>query len=101
VQLYYLGAIDSKGKITELGLLMSRFPLDVAVAKLLITAVEYGCEDEMLTISAMVRAGGYPGDVFAQAQTSLNLLVLLLVMADISRECLDPAIPARGATACG
>ena len=99
MQLYYLGAIDSKGKITELGLLMSRFPLDVAVAKLLITAVEYGCEDEMLTISAMVRVGVILV-MFAQAQTSLNLLVLLLVMVDISRECLDPAIPARGATAC-
>ncbi|KAI8940206.1 DEAH-box RNA helicase prp16 [Plenodomus lindquistii] len=52
--LWALGALDNIGNLTPLGRTMTAFPMDPSLAKLVITAVEYGCSEEMLTIVAML-----------------------------------------------
>lgn len=53
--LWSLGALDNLGELTELGRLMTSFPMDPSLAKLVITsATTYGCSEEMLTIVSML-----------------------------------------------
>lgn len=52
--LWYLGALDSNGKLTKLGTRMSKFPLDPALSALLFSGEEFGCLDEAVTIVAML-----------------------------------------------
>ncbi|KIE03303.1 pre-mRNA splicing factor ATP-dependent RNA helicase prp16, partial [Metarhizium majus ARSEF 297] len=52
--LWALGALDNLGELTELGRKMSAFPMDPSLAKLLITAEQYGCSEEMITIVSML-----------------------------------------------
>jgi pre-mRNA-splicing factor ATP-dependent RNA helicase DHX38/PRP16 len=52
--LWALGALDNIGGLTPLGRTMTAFPMDPSLAKLIITAVEYACSEEMLTIVAML-----------------------------------------------
>lgn len=52
--LWALGALDNLGELTELGSKMSAFPMDPSLSKLLITAEEYGCSEEMITIVSML-----------------------------------------------
>lgn len=53
-QLYVLGALDSHRRITELGRQMALFPLDPAVAKVLIRSKDAGVCEEVITIVAMM-----------------------------------------------
>lgn len=50
---------------------MADFPLDPPLSKILINSVDYGCSEEVLTIVAMLQAGGQiyyrPKDTQAQA----------------------------------
>ena len=52
--LYALGALDEEGLLTRLGRRMAEFPLDPALAKILIAAVDLGCSDEILTVVSML-----------------------------------------------
>jgi len=52
--LNYLGALDDEGTLTELGSIMSEFPLDPQLAKVLIESPRYSCSNEALTIIAML-----------------------------------------------
>jgi pre-mRNA-splicing factor ATP-dependent RNA helicase DHX38/PRP16 len=52
--LWALGALDHIGELTELGRTMTAFPMDPSLAKLIITSVDYGCSEEMLTIVSML-----------------------------------------------
>ncbi|CAG9971334.1 unnamed protein product [Clonostachys byssicola] len=52
--LWALGALDNLGGLTPLGHKMSAFPMDPSLSKLLITAEEYGCSEEMITIVSML-----------------------------------------------
>ena len=52
--LWALGALDNIGNLTDLGRTMTAFPMDPSLAKLIITATEYECSEEMLTIVAML-----------------------------------------------
>lgn len=52
--LWALGALDNLGELTDLGSKMSAFPMDPSLSKLLITAEEYGCSEEMITIVSML-----------------------------------------------
>ena len=52
--LWALGALDNLGELTELGKKMSAFPMDPSLSKLLITAEEYGCSEEMITVVSML-----------------------------------------------
>lgn len=53
-ELYALSALDDEGLLTRLGRKMADFPMDPASAKVLITAVDHQCSDEILSIVAML-----------------------------------------------
>jgi ATP-dependent RNA helicase DHX8/PRP22 len=53
-QLYVLGALDEEGLLTRLGRKMAEFPLEPQLSKILLTSVELGCSEEVLTIVAML-----------------------------------------------
>ncbi|EAL64818.1 DEAD/DEAH box helicase [Dictyostelium discoideum AX4] len=54
--LHYLGALDDEGQLTEIGSIMSEFPLDPQLSKMLIVSAERSCSNEILTIAAMLSA---------------------------------------------
>ncbi|KAI3464034.1 hypothetical protein Pfo_020697 [Paulownia fortunei] len=56
-QLYSLGALDEEGLLTKLGRKMAEFPLDPPLSKMLLASVDLGCNDEILTIIAMIQTG--------------------------------------------
>ena len=49
-----LGAIDAKDEITPVGKQMARFPVDVTVARMLVASEFYGCQEEIITLAAML-----------------------------------------------
>lgn len=49
-----VSALDAEGLLTRLGRKMAEFPLEPALAKILITSVDMKCSDEVLTIVAML-----------------------------------------------
>jgi ATP-dependent RNA helicase DHX8/PRP22 len=53
-QLYSLGSLDEEGLLTRLGRKMAEFPLEPQLSKMLITSVDLGCADEILTVVAML-----------------------------------------------
>lgn len=53
-ELYSLSALDDEGYLTRLGRKMADFPMDPTLAKVLISSVQYGCSEEVLTIVAML-----------------------------------------------
>lgn len=53
-ELYALSALDDEGLLTRLGRRMADFPMEPALAKVLIASVGHGCSEEMLTIVAML-----------------------------------------------
>ncbi|XP_042322880.1 ATP-dependent RNA helicase DQX1 isoform X2 [Sceloporus undulatus] len=52
----YLAALDDDGNLSEVGIIMSEFPLDPQLAKALLASCEFDCVDEMLTLAAMLTA---------------------------------------------
>ncbi|KAM0682005.1 Pre-mRNA-splicing factor ATP-dependent RNA helicase dhx15 [Mitosporidium daphniae] len=52
--LHYLGALDDEGELTEIGKKMSEFPVDPPMAKMLLTACDLGCSNEILSIVSML-----------------------------------------------
>eukprot|EP00737_Agarophyton_chilense_P000842 gb/GEZJ01000936.1/.p1 GENE.gb/GEZJ01000936.1/~~gb/GEZJ01000936.1/.p1 ORF type:complete len:1183 (+),score=195.34 gb/GEZJ01000936.1/:178-3726(+) len=53
-RLYSLGALDEEGLLTKLGRMMSQFPLDPMLSKMLLASVDLGCSEEILTVVAML-----------------------------------------------
>ena len=53
-ELYSLSALDDEGLLTRLGRKMADFPMEPALAKVLICSVDMGCSDELLSIVAML-----------------------------------------------
>lgn len=53
-ELWALGALDNFGKLTRLGLRMTKFPLQPSLSKLLLISSENGCSQEMCTIVSML-----------------------------------------------
>ncbi|KAG0585058.1 hypothetical protein M758_3G254900 [Ceratodon purpureus] len=52
--LNYLAALDDDGNLTKLGQLMSEFPLDPQMSKMLVVSPEFNCSNEILSITAML-----------------------------------------------
>ncbi|XP_057599545.1 ATP-dependent RNA helicase DQX1 [Hippopotamus amphibius kiboko] len=52
----YLAALDDDGDLSDLGVVLSEFPLAPELAKALLASCEYDCVDEMLTLAAMLTA---------------------------------------------
>ncbi|XP_029978328.1 putative pre-mRNA-splicing factor ATP-dependent RNA helicase DHX32 [Sphaeramia orbicularis] len=55
-ELDYLAALDDDGNLSEIGIIISEFPLDPQMAKALLASCEFDCVSEMLTIAAMLSA---------------------------------------------
>ena len=53
-ELDYLAALDNDGNLSEIGIIISEFPLDPQMAKALLASCEFECVSEMLTIAAML-----------------------------------------------
>ncbi len=49
-----MDALDEEGLLTRLGRKMAEFPLDPNLSKMLLTSVDLGCSDEIITIVAML-----------------------------------------------
>lgn len=56
----YLAALDDDGNLSEVGIIMSEFPLDPQLAKALIASCEFDCVEEMVSLAAML-TGTMPG----------------------------------------
>ena len=52
--LNYLGAIDDDGNLSKVGDIMSEFPLDPQLGKMLVAAPQFKCSNEILSIAAML-----------------------------------------------
>ncbi|KAM7206194.1 P-loop containing nucleoside triphosphate hydrolase protein [Rhypophila sp. PSN 637] len=53
-ELNYLACLDDDGELTRLGSLASEFPLDPALAVMLISSPEFYCSNEMLSITSLL-----------------------------------------------
>ncbi|EAU37071.1 pre-mRNA splicing factor ATP-dependent RNA helicase PRP43 [Aspergillus terreus NIH2624] len=53
-ELNYLACLDDEGNLTQLGRLASEFPLDPALAVMLISSPEFYCSNEILSITALL-----------------------------------------------
>ena len=53
-ELNYLACLDDEGALTTLGGLASEFPLDPALAVMLISSPEFYCSNEMLSITSLL-----------------------------------------------
>ena len=53
-QLWVLDALDNVGDLTGVGRMMSDFPMEPSLGKMLIVATDYKCSAEMLTIVSML-----------------------------------------------
>lgn len=52
--LNYLGAIDDDGRLTETGSVMSEFPLEPQLSKMIVGSPGFGCSNEILTIASIL-----------------------------------------------
>mmetsp|Transcript_15866 Transcript_15866/g.35547 ORF Transcript_15866/g.35547 Transcript_15866/m.35547 type:complete len:1098 (-) Transcript_15866:65-3358(-) len=52
--LWTLGALDDEGMMTKLGRKMAEFPMEPQLSKMLLTAVDLRCSEEIMTIVAML-----------------------------------------------
>ncbi|XP_040849580.1 ATP-dependent RNA helicase DQX1 [Ochotona curzoniae] len=52
----YLAALDDDGDLSDLGIVLSEFPLPPELAKVLLASCEFDCVDEVLTLAAMLTA---------------------------------------------
>ena len=55
-ELNYLGALSDDGDLTKIGAMMSEFPLDPTLAKVLNSSVEFKCVNEAATIVSLLNA---------------------------------------------
>lgn len=53
-ELNYLACLDDEGELTQLGHLASVFPLDPALAVMLISSPEFYCSNEILSLTALL-----------------------------------------------
>jgi len=53
-ELNYLGCLDDNGELTSLGKLSVKFPLDPALAVMLVKSSEFHCSNEILSLVAML-----------------------------------------------
>lgn len=52
-----LGAIDSKGNLTEIGKKISKLPISCRCGRMLVEAEKYGVVDDMITIISIIESG--------------------------------------------
>ncbi|KAK4727194.1 hypothetical protein R3W88_032111 [Solanum pinnatisectum] len=55
--LFALGSLDKDGKLTKVGEIMSEFPLDPMLSKMIVASDKYKCSTEIISIAAMLSIG--------------------------------------------
>ncbi|MED6234167.1 hypothetical protein ATANTOWER_023581, partial [Ataeniobius toweri] len=55
-ELDYLAALDNDGNLSEMGIIMSEFPLEPQMAKTVLASCEFDCVSEVVIIAAMLTA---------------------------------------------
>lgn len=70
-----LGALDDEGSVTKLGELMSEFPLDPQMSKMLIESPKFCCSNEILSMAAMLSGAKQIPHVFFLKSLMLFSLV--------------------------
>lgn len=58
-ELDYLAALDNDGNLSEMGIIMSEFPLGPQMAKTLLASCEFDCVSEVVIIAAMLTGNMY------------------------------------------
>lgn len=53
-QLYFLEAMDDEGELTRMGKLMTEFPIDPQLARMLIKSSELGCASQILSLTSLL-----------------------------------------------
>lgn len=53
-ELDYLAALDNDGNLSEMGIIMSEFPLEPQMAKTVLASCEFDCVNEVVIIAAML-----------------------------------------------
>ena len=79
--LNYLGALDDDGNLTKLGELMSEFPLDPQMSKMLVTSPDFKCSNEILSITAML-SGMF--SILNLGLDSLSFLLCIFAFASVT-----------------
>ncbi|OII75143.1 helicase associated domain-containing family protein [Cryptosporidium andersoni] len=77
-QLYYLEALDDEGELTNLGKMMSEFPVDPQLARMLLKSSEHKCVSEILTITAILSVSNIfyrPRDKLREADEAKNRFI--------------------------
>jgi pre-mRNA-splicing factor ATP-dependent RNA helicase DHX15/PRP43 len=68
--LYLLGAVDARGEnLTSLGTDMTRLPVDVYSAVVLLESPRFGCSDEMISLVSMIEATDGGSNLFNNPST--------------------------------
>jgi ATP-dependent RNA helicase DHX8/PRP22 len=57
-RLFSLGALDTEGELTELGRMLSKFPLEPEMSKVLLASVDLGCVEEAAIVLGFLSEGG-------------------------------------------
>ncbi|KAI0272051.1 P-loop containing nucleoside triphosphate hydrolase protein [Russula aff. rugulosa BPL654] len=77
--LNFLAALDDDGNLTPLGAMMSEFPLDPQMSKMLIVSPEFNCSQEILTIVAMLSVPNIwlrPNNMRKEADSAKQMLTV-------------------------
>ncbi len=83
-ELDYLAALDDDGNLSEIGIIMSEFPLEPQMAKTLLASCEFDCVSEVLTIAAMLT--GNPVSVQSTQQ------LYHLGLGDMAENCITISV---------
>lgn len=86
--LNYLAALDDDGNLTDLGSVMSEFPLDPQLAKMLIASCSHNCSNEILSITAMLS-----GECLSITTISLNPLHVWKIVKRVSTPVILEHLP--------
>lgn len=63
-ELDYLAALDNEGNLSEMGIIMSEFPLEPQMAKTLLASCEFDCVSEVVIIAAMLAGNMCRSDIW-------------------------------------
>lgn len=67
-----LGAINNEGKITEIGIKMSKLPLDSRSSRMMVEAKKYGIESDVLVCCLLMQIGSICGYITNKNSNGIN-----------------------------
>lgn len=97
--LYRLGAIDKNELVTDLGKAISRLPISVHIAAMIIASIKYHVLDDVLTIAACLEAHGLltkQANVFALTSHRNSDLLAMLEIYNKALNMTDAQMKAAG-----